>query len=40
VIAAGDTAGKPGVAWRARHAAKDAARASRMEAKLLKARVS
>ncbi|MGB0101754.1 MAG: DoxX family protein [Nocardioides sp.] len=32
VIAAGDTAGKPGIAWRARHAAKDA----RREARLLK----
>jgi len=40
IIAAGDTAGKPGVAWRARHAAKDAARGARMEAKLLKARAS
>lgn len=36
IIAAGDTEGKPGVAWRARHAAKDA----RREAKLLKAKVS
>jgi uncharacterized membrane protein YphA (DoxX/SURF4 family) len=36
IIAAGDTEGRPGVAWRARHAAKDA----RREAKLLKAKVS
>jgi putative oxidoreductase len=35
IIAAGDTEGRPGVAWRARHAAKDA----RREAKLLKAKV-
>ncbi len=47
VIAAGDTDGKPGVAWRARHAAKDARRqakhlasAARQEAKLAKAKVS
>lgn len=46
VIAAGDTDGKPGVAWRARHAAKDARRqarhlagSARQEAKLAKARV-
>jgi uncharacterized membrane protein YphA (DoxX/SURF4 family) len=36
VIAAGDTDGKPGVAWRTRHAAKDA----RREARLLKAKVA
>ncbi|GAA1128799.1 DoxX family protein [Nocardioides aquiterrae] len=35
IIAAGDTEGRPGVAWRARHAAKDAKR----EAKLIKAKV-
>jgi uncharacterized membrane protein YphA (DoxX/SURF4 family) len=40
IIAAGDTAGKPGVAWRAKHAAHDAAREARAEARLLKARVS
>lgn len=47
VIAAGDTDGKPGVAWRARRAAKDARReakhlaaAARQEAKLAKAKVS
>jgi uncharacterized membrane protein YphA (DoxX/SURF4 family) len=40
IIAAGDTAGKPGVAWRARHAAQHAAKDARMEAKLIKARVS
>ncbi|SDE28038.1 DoxX family protein [Nocardioides lianchengensis] len=47
VIAAGDTDGKPGVAWRARRAAKDARReakhlavAARHEAKLVKAKVS
>lgn len=38
LIAAGDTNGKPGVAWRARHAAKDARRAARHEARLLKAK--
>jgi putative oxidoreductase len=38
LIAAGDTDGKPGVAWRARHAAKDARRAARQEARLLKAK--
>lgn len=38
VIAAGDTDGKPGVAWRARHAAKDARRAARQEARVLKAK--
>lgn len=36
IIAAGDTEGRPGVAWRARHAAKDA----RREAKLLRAKVT
>jgi uncharacterized membrane protein YphA (DoxX/SURF4 family) len=36
IIAAGDTEGRPGVAWRARHAAKDAKR----EARLLKAKVT
>jgi uncharacterized membrane protein YphA (DoxX/SURF4 family) len=36
IIAAGDTEGRPGVAWRARHAAKDA----RREAKLIKAKVT
>ena len=47
IIAAGDTDGRPGVAWRARHAAKDARRearhlaaAARQEARLAKARVS
>lgn len=47
IIAAGDTDGKPGVAWRARRAAKDARReakhlavAARHEAKLVKAKVS
>ncbi|WP_372727370.1 DoxX family protein [Nocardioides sp.] len=46
LIAAGDTDGKPGVAWRARHAAKDARRqgrhlaaSARREAKLAKAQV-
>ncbi|ABL81214.1 MULTISPECIES: DoxX family protein [unclassified Nocardioides] len=47
LIAAGDTDGKPGVAWRARHAAKDARRqarhlasTARQEAKLAKAKVA
>ena len=47
VVAAGDTDGRPGVAWRARHAAKDArrearhlAKAARSEARLAKAKVS
>jgi putative oxidoreductase len=47
VIAAGDTEGKPGVAWRARRAAKDArreakhlAKSARREAKLAKAQLS
>ncbi len=47
IIAAGDTDGKPGVAWRARRAAKDARReaghlagSARREAKLAKAKVS
>jgi uncharacterized membrane protein YphA (DoxX/SURF4 family) len=47
VIAAGDTDGKPGVAWRARRAAKDArrearhlARAARREARLAKAQLT
>lgn len=47
VIAAGDTDGKPGVAWRARRAAKDArrearhlARAARREAKLARAQLT
>ena len=47
VIAAGDTDGKPGVAWRTRHAAKDARRqarhlaaAAREEARLGKAKVA
>ena len=47
LIAAGDTEGKPGVAWRAQRAAKDARRgathlttAARREAKLARARVS
>ncbi len=47
VIAAGDTEGRPGVAWRARRAAKDARRearhlagAARHEARLAKAKVS
>jgi uncharacterized membrane protein YphA (DoxX/SURF4 family) len=38
LIAAGDTDGKPGVAWRARRAAADARRAARQEARLLKAK--
>jgi len=45
-LAAGDTNGKPGVAWRARRAAKDArreakhlAQSARHEAKLAKAKV-
>lgn len=38
LIAAGDTDGKPGVAWRTRHAAKDARRTARQEARLLKAK--
>ena len=36
IIAAGDTDGRPGVRWRARHAAKDA----RREARLLRAKVA
>jgi putative oxidoreductase len=47
VIAAGDTEGRPGVAWRARRAAKDArrearhlAKAARREAKLAKAQLT
>jgi uncharacterized membrane protein YphA (DoxX/SURF4 family) len=47
LIASGDTEGRPGVAWRARHAAKDARRearhlatAARKDAKLARARVS
>jgi putative oxidoreductase len=47
LIAAGDTDGKPGVAWRARRAAKDARReakhlaaAARREAKLAKAQLT
>lgn len=47
IIAAGDTDGRPGVAWRARHAAKDARRearhlaaSARKEAKLARAKVS
>jgi putative oxidoreductase len=47
VIAAGDTDGKPGVAWRARRVAKDArrearhlTRAARREAKLAKAQLT
>jgi uncharacterized membrane protein YphA (DoxX/SURF4 family) len=47
IIAAGDTEGRPGVAWRARRAAKDArrearhlARAARREAKLAKAQLT
>jgi uncharacterized membrane protein YphA (DoxX/SURF4 family) len=47
VIAAGDTDGKPGVAWRARRAARDARRearhltkAARREAKLAKAQLT
>jgi uncharacterized membrane protein YphA (DoxX/SURF4 family) len=46
IIAAGDTDGKPGVAWRARRVAKDArrearrlAQSARQEAKLVKAKV-
>jgi putative oxidoreductase len=47
IIAAGDTDGKPGVAWRARRVAKDARReakhlagSARKEARLAKARIS
>jgi len=47
IIAAGDTDGKPGVAWRARRAARDArrearhlAQSARQEAKLAKAKVA
>lgn len=47
IIAAGDTEGKPGVAWRARRAAKDARReaghlasSARREAKLAKAQLT
>ena len=47
VIAAGDTNGKPGVAWRAQHAARAArrearhlARSARQEARLAKAKVA
>lgn len=47
IIASGDTEGKPGVAWRARRAAKDArrggrqlARDARREARLARARVT
>ena len=47
IIAAGDTDGKPGIAWRARRAAKDARReakqiaaSARREAKLAKAKVA
>lgn len=47
VIAAGDTEGNPGLAWRARHAAKDArreaqhlARSAKREAKLVKAELT
>jgi uncharacterized membrane protein YphA (DoxX/SURF4 family) len=47
IIAAGDTEGQPGVAWRARRAAKDARReakhlatAARREARLAKAKVT
>ena len=47
IIAAGDTEGRPGVAWRARRAAKDArreahhlAKAARREAKLAKAQLT
>ncbi|MEC9052971.1 MAG: DoxX family membrane protein [Actinomycetota bacterium] len=39
VIAAGDTDGKPGVAWRTRHLARTAKREARREAKLVSARV-
>jgi hypothetical protein len=47
LISAVDTGGKPGVAWRARHAAKDArrearhlGRAARLEAKLARKAVA
>ncbi len=40
IIAAGDTDGKPGVAWRAKRAAKDARREARTGAKLAKAKLS
>jgi putative oxidoreductase len=47
IIAAGDTSGKPGVAWRARRAARDASReahhfaaTARREAKLAKAQLT
>jgi len=36
IIAAGDTDGRPGVAWRARHAAKDARREARLAAAKLR----
>ena len=39
VIAAGDTDGKPGVAWRTRHLARTAKREAKREAKLVSARV-
>ena len=46
IIAAGDTDGKPGVAWRARHGVRDARREAkrlahdaRREAKLARARI-
>ena len=38
LIAAGDTEGRPGVAWRARHAARSARRAARQETRLLRAK--
>lgn len=40
IIAAGDTDGKPGVAWRAKHGAKQVSKDARREARLLKARVT
>ena len=40
IIAAGDTDGKPGVAWRAKHGAKQVRKDARREARLLKAKVT
>lgn len=40
IIAAGDTEGRPGVAWRARHAARVARRETRREARLIRAKVT
>lgn len=40
IIAAGGTDGKPGVAWRARHGARQVRKDARREARLLKAKVT